>query len=78
LDELLTIYDTIMDEQNKEFRRLASLQGIELPDDEEKQEDEFPTETAADRFRRYLAEKQGKTAEMPKANYGQGQGHMWV
>lgn len=58
LQELVELYASIIEQENEQFKRDASLQGIDLDKNSSKEQDNGMEE----RFREHIARKKGKGA----------------
>lgn len=76
LDELFEIYSSILEKESEEFKRDASLQGVQIPDEsneEDPEQEDFRT-----RLARRKSEQTGDTKALAEAKFGEGQGYMVI
>lgn len=76
LDELFEIYGSILEKESEKFKRDASLQGVNIPDESE--EDEPEEEDFRTRLARHKSEQTGNTKALAEAKFGEGQGYMVI
>lgn len=74
LDELFELYGEIMEKEQEDFKRDAALQGVQIPDEPQEQEEE----TVFERARRKRAHDSGDTSKIAQAEFGEGQGYQII